>query len=227
MVRVKICGNTDVEQVRMVVDSGADCVGFVVEYPVPVPWNLSRSEAAELIAQVPPFVTRAVVTGGAPNHVIAVSEMLRPHILQLHTDNSVEETALIARELSKLGIGLVRALRIDVSSNTAAGEIPDPLEAAKQLECTGISAILLDAKTEELPAGTGCRTDWTLARKVRDCLEIPLILAGGLNPNNVAEAISAVKPYGVDVITGVEVKRRMKSPELVRRFVRNAKQADL
>ena len=70
MVRVKICGNTNAEQVRLCVASGADCVGFVVEYPIPVPWNLSREQAAELLSLVPPMVTRAVVTGGGPEAVL-------------------------------------------------------------------------------------------------------------------------------------------------------------
>ena len=74
MVRVKICGNTDAEQVRLCVESGADCVGFVVEYPVSVPWNLSREQARGLVSLVPPMVTRAVVTGGGPEKVLALRD---------------------------------------------------------------------------------------------------------------------------------------------------------
>lgn len=223
MVRVKICGNTDLEHVRIAVEAGADCVGFVVEYPTPVPWNLTCEEATDLIACVPPFVSRAVVTGGGADHVIAVAKKLRPHVLQLHTDNPIDETTLIAQELSRCGIGVIRALRIDVESGKAAGEIPDALHAAQRLEATGIAALLVDAKTESMPAGTGQCIDWQLVRRITKAVNIPVILAGGLTPDNVANAIASAKPYGVDVITGVELERRIKSPDLVKAFVLNAK----
>jgi phosphoribosylanthranilate isomerase len=225
MVRVKICGNTNAEQVAWCVASGADCVGFVVEYPVPVPWNLSREQAVGLLSLVPPMVTRAVVTGGEPEKVLTIARYLLPHLVQLHTDNTLEETTKIARELAPLGIGLIRALRIDVATGKASGEIPDPVRAALALQDAGVAGILLDARTQNMPAGTGVRIDWEMALGVRRALSAPLILAGGLTPGNVRSAVEQVRPYAVDVISGVEVSRTVKSPELVREFVRQAKGA--
>ena len=207
----------------MAVDAGADCVGVVVEYPVPVPWNLNREEAAELLPLVPCFVSRAVVTGGPVEVVLSIAYRLRPHLVQLHTDNPVEETAGLAGELAGAGIGLIRALRIDVASGSAIGETPDPLEAARALQDTGICGLVVDARTDKLPAGTGQTLDWALVRRIRDTVRVPVILAGGLTPANVREAISAVRPYAVDVITGVESARRVKDPALVREFVRRAR----
>lgn len=222
MVRVKICGNTDAEQVAWCAAAGADCVGFVVEYPVPVPWNLSREQARDLLALVPPMTTRAVVTGGAPDRVLALARYLVPHLVQLHTDNTLEETARIARELASLGIGLIRALRIDVATGRACGEIAEPLQAALALQETGVAAVLLDARTEQMPAGTGVSVDWSTALAIREGLFLPLILAGGLTPQNVHSAVQQVRPYAVDVISGVEVSRGVKSPELIRQFVLQA-----
>ena len=226
VVRIKICGNTDPGQVDTCVRAGADCLGFVVEYPLAVPWNLSRREARDLLALVPPMVSRAVVTGGPPQSVLDLARFLRPHLVQLHTDNPLAETAEMARELASLGICLVRALRIDVATGQACGEIPDPVAAALALQESGVSAILLDARTETLPAGTGMRVDWETASQVRESLRIPLILAGGLSPVNVRGAIRMVRPYGVDVITGVETSRRVKDPALVRQFVQQVLQED-
>ncbi|KAA6185046.1 phosphoribosylanthranilate isomerase [Thiohalocapsa marina] len=223
MVRVKICGITDADQVDWCVAAGADCLGFVVEYPVPVPWNLSRQEAHALLARVPPMTTRALVSGGSPEHVIGLARALRPHLVQLHTDNTLAETAKIAQALAPIGIGLIRALRIDVATGLACGEITDPLAAAHALESTGVTAILLDARTGEMPAGTGVSLDWRGARRIRDRLSAPLILAGGLTTGNVRSAIEQVRPYAVDVISGVEVSRRVKSPKLIRQFVRQAR----
>lgn len=223
MVRVKICGNTDAEQVRLCAACGADCAGFVVEYPTGVPWNLTREEAAPLVSLVPPMMARAVVTGGEPDKVLAIARFLRPHVVQLHTDNSLAETAAIAAELSGLGIGLIRAVRIDPVTGKASGPIADPLEAVLALEEAQVAAVLLDARTEDMPAGTGVALDWRMARGIREAARLPLILAGGLNPRNVRSAVEQVRPYAVDVITGVEASRRVKSPELVREFIRQAK----
>ncbi len=225
MTKVKICGNTDTGQVEMCVRAGADAVGFVVEYPVPVPWNLAREEAAGLLAAVPPFVSRVVVTGGAAETVIAIADFLSPDVVQLHTDNSIAETALVSRELTARGIGLVRALRIDVGTGETSGEIPDPIEAALALQGTGIRALLVDARTDSMPAGTGVSVSWDLARRIREAVRIPLILAGGLNAGNVREAIEAVRPYAVDVISGVELSRRVKDPALVEEFVRQVRES--
>jgi phosphoribosylanthranilate isomerase len=225
MVRVKICGNTNAEQVAWCAAAGADCVGVVVEYPTPVPWNLSRAQAATLLAIVPPMVTRAVVTGGAAEAVLAIARRLAPHLVQLHTDNTLAETATIARELASLGIGLIRALRIDVATGRAAGEIPDPVAAALAIQDAGVAGVLLDARTQDMPAGTGARIDWEMACRVRRAISVPLILAGGLTPGNVRRAVEQVRPYAVDVISGVELSRTVKSPELVREFVLQAKAA--
>jgi phosphoribosylanthranilate isomerase len=223
MPRVKICGNTDAAQIRMGADAGADCLGFVVEYPTPVPWNLNREDALKILAQVPPFVSRAVVTGGSATTVLELARFLKPHFVQLHTDNPPEEIRWLAAELSKWGIGLVCALRINVDDGTASGATGNPVKASLVLEQTGICALLVDARTESMPAGTGRSVSLTLARSIRQSLSIPLILAGGLTPLNVQEAIRTVEPYGVDVISGVESSRGVKDPALVREFVRRAK----
>src|SRR5512136_1853651 len=125
VVRVKVCGNTDAAQVAMCVEAGVDCVGVVVEYPVAVPWNVTRQEARVLLAAVPPFVSRVAVTGGDLQQVLAIAQHVRPHFLQLHTDNTVAETAAIADELSALGIGVIKALRVDAETGLACGEVDD------------------------------------------------------------------------------------------------------
>ena len=116
-----------------------------------------------------------------------------------------------------------RALRVDAATGLASGDLPDPVEAALALQECGIAALLLDARTGSLPAGTGVALSREMARAVRDAIRIPLILAGGLSPANAAAAIEAVRPFAVDVISGVESSRRVKDASLVRAFVRAAK----
>lgn len=85
--------------------------------------------------------------------------------------------------------------------------------------------MLLDARTEQMPAGTGVCVDWSIAAAIRRALTLPLILAGGLTPQNVRRAVEQVRPYAVDVISGVEVSRKVKSPQQMREFVEQAKGA--
>jgi phosphoribosylanthranilate isomerase len=97
--------------------------------------------------------------------------------------------------------------------------------ATLALQDAGVAGVLLDARTRDMPAGTGVSIDWGMALEVRKALSVPLILAGGLTPENVRSAVEQVRPYAVDVISGVEVSRTVKSPELVRDFVVQAKGA--
>ena len=97
MIRVKICGLTNPGDVRMCARAGADALGFVVEYPEPVPWNLSAAGARELMAAVPPFVTVCLVLGGAPEHQLALAEELHPGAVQLHGEETLEQTRQLCR----------------------------------------------------------------------------------------------------------------------------------
>lgn len=221
--RVKICGVSDPSELAMVIESGADAAGFVTEYPEPVPWNMDRVRARDLLGRVPPFMTGVMVTGGASEKVLELAEYARPRLVQLHTDNSCAETAVIASGLAEMGIGLIRALRIRAGAAVACGDISDPLDAGRALEATGISALLIDSRTSSLPAGTGVQVDYELACRVKEAITVPLILAGGLTVGNIRQAVEAVRPYAVDVISGVEAARGVKAPELVREFVRAAR----
>ena len=113
MLRVKICGLMRAEDVAACVSAGAHALGFVTEYPVPVPWNLTEARAKELIDAVPPFVTSCMVTAGSAEKVLSLARRVRPDIVQLHGDETLEETAVIAAELKKIGILCIRALRVD------------------------------------------------------------------------------------------------------------------
>ena len=84
MTRVKICGLMSRADMEMAISAGADSLGFVTEYPVPVPWNIPRERSAELIAAAPPFVTTTAVVGGTDQEMIAIALVVKPHFLELH-----------------------------------------------------------------------------------------------------------------------------------------------
>jgi len=88
MTRIKICGVTSEEEIRICVAAGAHALGFVVEYPIDVPWNLERQRAKDLMAAVPPFVSRVIVVGDDPRRVIDCTKLLKPHAVQLHGERT-------------------------------------------------------------------------------------------------------------------------------------------
>jgi phosphoribosylanthranilate isomerase len=211
------------DDVSMAVDAGADALGFVTEYPVPVPWNLDRDHAAALAALVSPFITTVAVVGGAPEDMIAIARKVRPRVLQLHGDESLEDIRKVLDGLEGTGIRVIKALRVDVDTGDALFDDPDPVAAGKLLAGSGIGALVVDSKTSSRPAGTGVALDWDIAASMAVNIDLPLILAGGLTVNNVAGAVEKVKPYAVDVISGVEREPAVKDREKMREFVAAAK----
>jgi len=219
MTRVKICGLMSERDVTDAVEAGADALGFVTEYPIPVPWNLSRDIARRLIRRAPPFVTTTAVVGGSVADMIAIARHVRPSVLQLHGDETVDEVRQVCAALVPDGIKVIKALRIDIDTGQAQFSDPDPVRAATALASTGVAALIVDSKTSSRPAGTGVLLDRDVVQRVADALSIPFILAGGLNPENVRAAVEHVRPFAVDVISGVERQAGTKDALLMRQFV--------
>jgi phosphoribosylanthranilate isomerase len=223
VVRVKLCGMMSLEDLAMAESAGADAVGFVTEYPVPVPWNLTRGEAAELVSSVSPFVTTVAVVGGNPEQMVRIALRVRPKVLQLHGDESLEEIISVIKELKDTGIKVIKAMRVDTDTGLARFDETDPVKAAGLLAESGMSALVMDSKTSTMPAGTGVPLDWDMAAAVGRQTDLPLVLAGGLTAGNVSEAVRVVKPYAVDVISGVEDEPGVKNLEKMKALITAAK----
>nr|WP_255436456.1 phosphoribosylanthranilate isomerase [Tessaracoccus sp. MC1756] len=216
-----MCGVTQADEVIMCAAAGADALGFVVDYPADVPWNLTLAEAVALFAVVPVGVERVLVAGDDPAAVLSLAEALRPDAVQLHADEGPETTRSLAADLHGMGIRILKALRFSVESGGVITDhdVPqDPVAAAQHMVRLGVDALLVDSISSTQVAGTGRTVDLAVARSIRDAVAVPVILAGGLAPGNVAEAIRLVRPHGVDVISGVEARRRVKDPAKVTAF---------
>ncbi len=204
MTRVKVCGIRTPEEARAAADAGADAVGFVF-------WPPSRryvdpQEAAHIAQVLPPFVVRVgVFVNEPPEGVEEVARRVGLDAVQLHGDEPPEVCARIPRRV-------IKAIRVrDAGSLKAAAAY-------------SVSALLLDTYAPDTYGGTGRSFDWSLVEAIR-YLRCPLILSGGLTPENVGEAIRRVRPYGVDVSSGVETGGR-KDPEKIRAFVAAVRRAD-
>jgi phosphoribosylanthranilate isomerase len=213
--RVKICGITRAKDAKAALDWGADALGFVVASPSS-PRNLPLTRAQALMRTVPVFSTKVAVTATHdPKTVLKVCSKLKPDALQLHT-HTRELIRAFRRKHEEIQLILTTPIR-DVAS----------VEAAKMVSRYS-DAVLADTPSPNAMGGTGRIHDWHLTARIRKALyPHPLILAGGLTPDNVKAAIDEVKPFAVDVSTGVEKRIGVKDDEKIREFILNAKEAFL
>ena len=206
MVRVKVCGMMSRDDIETCVRAGVDAVGFIF---APGPRRLSLAVAENLTKLVPPFVTSVGVFGGNdPAFIHNALELCRLDVLQF----SDGETSELCGSFGKPTIVVVHA-----SASSTNG-----LPRRRDLEKARASAVMVDSGAKNELGGTGIRVSEELAAKLRLRSALPFILAGGLTPDNVAAAIKAVRPWGVDVRSGVERGDR-KDRRLVERFVREAR----
>ncbi|MBO3799503.1 MAG: phosphoribosylanthranilate isomerase [Candidatus Brockarchaeota archaeon] len=212
MVRVKICGITRVEDLEFVVNAGADFVGFVVNVPSS-PRNLKHDAAARLISAVPTDVKSVVVTIPKSLEDLNSVIQLAADYIQLHGEPSL----LIRLTEEFRGKGIIGAVN---------ARLPNALDLAVEYSKI-FDIVLLDSLMDNGSGGSGKTHDWELSRIIRERLQPkPLILAGGLTPENVAAAVRIVKPYAVDVSTGVEARPGIKDPRKVSMFIKRAKESE-
>jgi len=203
MVRVKICGMTNLDDALQAASCGADALGFNF-YPES-PRYVAPEKARAIVSALPPFVTVVGLFVNAPaSEVEEISRDCGVHVLQLHGDEGPEFCGQFSRPV-------IRAIQVRDGSF---------LEDVARYSVQGF---VLDAYHPALYGGTGRVFDWELVRDAGRYGKI--ILAGGLTPENVAEAIRKGKPYAVDVASGVERSPGVKDPDKVKQFVLNAKRA--
>lgn len=202
--RAKICGLTRVQDVRHAVQCGADAIGFVF-YP-PSPRAVNAAQAAELVQAIPAFVqVVGLFVNASADEIAAVLAQVPLDLLQLHGEESPAQCREIA---SKTGRRWIKALAVKPDADIQA--------QITAYAGAGASAILLDAWHPQLKGGTGQVFDWSVWPQT----DIPLILAGGLSPDNVVLAIQQTRPYAVDVSGGVEASKGIKDHLLIEQFMR-------
>ncbi|HTM52634.1 MAG TPA: phosphoribosylanthranilate isomerase [Pirellulales bacterium] len=214
MFRVKICGITSPEDARLAADAGADAIG--INFYEASPRACSPSAAKAIAEALPADICKVgVFVNASADEIRAVAEQVGLDLVQLHGDEPPEFLARLKP------LPIMRAARItdDLSS-----------VEAYLVECHRLLAVprmlLVDRLHDNAFGGTGQQTDWCAIAAQRSKLQgMPLVLAGGLKPDNVASAIRKVRPWGVDSASGVEQSPGRKSPELVHAFVREAKAA--
>ena len=211
MTRIKICGITRAEDAQAAAQAGADAIGLV--FYERSPRHVSIAQAAQLAAALPPFVTIVGLFVNADAGVVReVLAQVPLDLLQFHGDETPEYCAQFARPYLK-------AIRVKAGV--------DLLQCASDFRSA--KGLLLDAHVEGIPGGTGATFDWTL---IPGQLPLPVILSGGLDAENVAAAIKQVRPYAVDVSSGVEsggveASKGIKDAAKIARFIQKVKKSNL
>ena len=196
--RVKICGITRVEDARQAAQLGADAIGLVF-YP-PSPRNVTIDQAQEIAVSLPPFVSRVgLFVDAEPQDIESVLALVSLDLLQFHGNETAEQCR-------RYGRPYIKAIRMTPGLDLAAA-----IDAY-----TDASGILLDTHSDSVAGGSGEAFDW---RRVPAGLEQTLILAGGLDADNVGSAIAAVHPYAVDVSSGVEQQKGIKDAAKMAAFI--------
>src|SRR5437763_2906501 len=207
---VKICGLSTPDALDVALDAGADMVGFI-SFP-PTPRNVALATARALGSQVQGRARKVAVTVDADDTLLAsIIEALEPDVLQLHGHETPERVAAVREDF---GLPVMKALPIEAKSDLLV--IGSYTSAADRL--------LFDARPPReatRPGGLGQPFDWHLLDNLN--LSMPFMLSGGLNPDNISEALRITRAGGVDVVSGVESAPGVKDPEKIRAFIRAAR----
>ena len=203
-VKIKICGITNVADGLLAVEAGADAVGFV--FCEKSPRRVAVETAAEINGRLPPHLMRVGVFVDSPaDFVAAAIQRCGLTLAQFHGQETPEFCA-------QFGVMTMKAFRVQDAA------------ALEEIAAYRVDAILLDSYVKGQLGGTGANFNWDLALEAKKFGK-PIFLAGGLTPENVAEAIRLTQPFGVDVSSGVEQSPGKKDPDKVRRFIAAARAA--
>jgi len=196
--RVKICGITNAEDARSAIKYGADAIGLV--FYASSPRCVTITQAQQIVAAIPPFVSVVgLFVNATTAEIEAVLSQVHIDILQFHGDEN-------AAECERIKLPYLKAIRVKNDTNLLQYEV----------EFSSAKALLLDTYSEAAFGGTGHVFDWKL---IPENLKMPIILAGGLTAENVADAIKQVQPYAVDVSGGVEVSKGIKDVSKIADFM--------
>ena len=213
--RIKICGLTREQDVQAAVAAGADALGFVF-YPKS-PRYVTQQQAGGLLAKVPPFITTVgLFVNVEPRQLQEIVALAPVSLLQFHGDETVEQCAALAQAVNR---PFIRAMRIG-SATTAA----DLLEYAQAYRDSShlFAGLLLDTLVEAY-GGSGKVFDWSLIPKE---LAPQVVLSGGLSVHNATDAVKRVRPFAVDISSGVEQDKGIKDAAKIRAFIAAVRQAD-
>lgn len=206
---IKVCGIQTLEDAVLCIDAGANTLGFLVGLTHLAEDKVSAEQAGSIIAAVKNKVRTVMVTHLTdPDEVTEIAKKIGVSTVQIHDDMPVDAIRILRKTLP--GFTLIKAVHV-------IGD--DALQKAKLFEDC-VDFILLDSRTKDRLGGTGMTHDWNISRQIASQSKLPVILAGGLNPDNIDAAIASVRPAGIDANSGLENREGRKDFQKVAAFVK-------
>ncbi|OPX90206.1 MAG: N-(5'-phosphoribosyl)anthranilate isomerase [Pelotomaculum sp. PtaB.Bin104] len=203
-IKVKICGLKRENDVQMCMEMGVDMLGFVTEYPIPVPWNLSRTQALPLLSRVQAPHRSCIVTGGTPEKVIALAASLRPSMVQLHFKETLEDTIIISDALRELNIDVIKTVPPAMEDRFSQFGATDIETIVEKLCKTSVYGLLADSRVPSNASKSGTELDLNFCSQIINLSSKPVIIAGGINARNVCNVVTQTGAGFIDIMTGVE-----------------------
>jgi phosphoribosylanthranilate isomerase len=216
MTWVKICGITNLEDALVAVEAGADAVGFV--FYEKSPRNMDPERVRQIVSQLPEIIEKVgVVVNQTEDRICAIADVAGLTAVQMHGDDEDPHVADLVAQQRKLKI------LVGISMQHLA-----PEDLAMMWAPDNVHAFLADSGSAAKPGGTGEPFNWDSSLKTLDTIQTlgRLVVAGGLTPENVGDAMGILHPWGVDVSSGVEAKPGKKDPDKIRAFVKAVREAD-
>jgi len=217
MALVKVCGITNLDDALFAKSAGADFLGFIVDVPVETPRKISLQKAEDMLAGLKGVKCVVVLMPSTLRQVEAALD-LKPFAVQLHRFETSDFVNQVKDIVGKTR--LIKALHIEKSSTF------EDVRKQAVLYAPFVDYFILDTKTEKV-GGTGVTHDWNVSKGLVESLSKPVFLSGGLNPGNVRSAVETVKPYAVDVSSGVEFKPGFKDESSILEFINEVRECSV
>lgn len=219
-VKIKICGLMREEDIEMCISEGVDIIGLVVEYPVPVPWNMERERAKELIEYFRECIVTedastkvCIVTGGDAKKITELGRYLRPDYIQMHYKENAEDVRTVSEALRDIGVEIIKTIPNDTAEMVRQSGEDSPGKCGRTFQEAGAKILLVDARGPENAAGSSSLLDAELYHRVRRMADVPVMAAGGITVENISEILDMICPDMIDIMTGVEESYGIKSYE--------------
>ncbi len=225
---IKICGNTNLQDAVLALEAGADALGFVF---APSPRQVTPAQVRAITSRLPARIERyGVFVNAVFDEIVSAVDQAGLSGVQLHSTGDPLLATRLREHFSARSrrLGLLQVLHLDPPGAVSAVQTTSLNSQLAELQADhSLDAILIDSRTAHAQGGTGLRFDWNAASGsiFAAAPQLRLIVAGGLTPGNVAEAIATLRPWGVDVVSGVEESPRLKDPTKLRAFISRARSA--
>lgn len=207
-----------VEDIDLAVSSGADAVGFITDVPVETPRKIDLKKAQELVSHVPFFVDSVlVIMPESATEAIDIINSVGADVVQIHSPLDIGNMRSVR---DNTDVNIIRTFHVPSGGNVLVSGLVDEINSLSSEDI--IDGILLDSYVSGKVGGTGQVHDLSISRQVVELVDVPVVLAGGLNADNVAECVKQVYPFAVDTASGVETDGK-KDAEKIRRFVKEVR----